>query len=117
MKLDYFDDSNSDFFNQVFLVVLQIPEGRVTTYGAIAKFLGAVKSSRVVGYAMNASHKLEKNIPAHRVVNRLGVLTGKNHFNTSTEMEEKLKNEGIKIKNDQIIQFKSHFWDPSELNY
>ena len=66
---------------------------------------------------MNASHKLEKKIPAHRVVNRLGVLTGKNHFNTSTEMEEKLKNEGIKIKNDQIIQFKSHFWDPSELNY
>lgn len=112
---DFKDDSKSDFFNQIYQVVAQIPEGRVTSYGAIAKFLGAAKSSRVVGYAMNASHSLATPIPAHRVVNRNGVLTGKFHFDSPTTMEEKLKLEGIEIIEDQIQNFKSLFWDPQEL--
>ncbi len=112
---DYYDNSKSDFFNQVYQVVAQIPEGKVTSYGAIAKFLGAAKSSRVVGYAMNASHSLKNSIPAHRVVNRNGVLTGKNHFKHSTEMQEKLESEGIKVIEDQIVNFKNYFWDPSTI--
>lgn len=117
MNKDYYDDSKSDFFKQVFQVAAQIPFGRVTSYGAIAKYLSAAKSSRMVGYAMNASHSLKNNIPAHRVVNRNGLLTGKNHFNTPTEMENKLKNEGILIINDQIQDFENIFWDPKELDY
>lgn len=112
---DFYDDSKSDFFNQVFQVVAQIPTGKVTSYGAIAKFLGAARSSRIVGYAMNASHSLKNPIPAHRVVNRLGVLSGKNHFHSPTEMEEKLKAEGIEIEDDQIVNFKNYFWDPAEM--
>lgn len=115
MSKDFYDDSKSDFFSQVYQVVAQIPEGKVTSYGAIAKFLGAARSSRVVGYAMNSSHGLTPPIPAHRVVNRNGQLTGKNHFSNPNEMEEKLVAEGIQIKDDQIIDFKNHFWDPIEL--
>jgi len=84
----------------------------VTSYGAIASYLGAAKSCRVVGYAMNASHQLQKPIPAHRVVNRNGMLSGKMHFESATAMEDALKKEGILIKDDQIINFKKHFWDP-----
>jgi len=102
----------SDFFQDVFEVVALIPEGRVTSYGAIAKYLGAAKSSRVVGYAMNASHQLKHPIPAHRVVNRNGLLTGKMHFPTPTAMQERLEEEGIEVKNDQIQNFKSIYWDP-----
>lgn len=110
------NDKHKDFFNSVFEVVKLIPYGRVTSYGAIAKYLGSSRSSRMVGWAMNASHKLP-NIPAHRVVNRNGLLTGKMHFASSTLMEEKLKEEGIEIKEDQIQNFKDHFWDPMiELN-
>lgn len=106
-------DSKNDFFQDVFQVVELIPKGRVTSYGAIAKYLGAAKSSRVVGYAMNASHGSEKPIPAHRVVNRNGMLTGKMHFPTPRAMQERLEAEGVVIVEDQIQNFQSHFWDPS----
>jgi methylated-DNA-protein-cysteine methyltransferase-like protein len=102
-----------DFFTQVYEVVSLIPEGRVTTYGAIARFLGTARSSRMVGWAMNQSHKTGINIPAHRVVNRNGILTGKHHFETPTTMQEKLENEGIKVINDCIVNFHQHFWDPA----
>lgn len=105
--------SNSDFFNQVFQVVRLIPKGKVTSYGAIANYLGAKSSSRVVGYAMNASHQQNENVPAHRVVNRNGQLTGKHHFNTPYIMQELLEKEGVKIENDTIIEFKKYFWDPT----
>lgn len=104
----------NDFFKQVFEVVKLIPRGRVCTYGAIAKYLGAAKSSRMVGYAMNASHTTDEKIPAHRVVNRLGMLTGKHHFPTPFDMQERLEQEGLKVKDDQIVNFKSHFWDPMQ---
>lgn len=100
------------FFQKVYGVVKLIPPGKVTTYGAIAKFLGSPSSSRTVGWAMNASHD-NQNIPAHRVVNRNGVLTGKNHFYGTNLMEQLLNNEGIEVKNNTIVNFKNHFWDPS----
>jgi methylated-DNA-protein-cysteine methyltransferase-like protein len=103
---------NSVFFDSVFQVVKLIPSGRVTSYGAIAAYLGAKKSSRTVGYAMNASHSIP-GIPAHRVVNRNGQLTGKMHFSNATEMEELLRKEGVVVENDQIVDFKTLFWDPS----
>jgi methylated-DNA-protein-cysteine methyltransferase-like protein len=103
---------NNDFFEQVYAVVRLIPEGRVTSYGAIAAYLGSKKSSRMVGWAMNASHRL-KNVPAHRVVNRVGVLTGKMHFSNPNRMQELLEAENIGIVNDQVVDFKIHFWDPS----
>jgi methylated-DNA-protein-cysteine methyltransferase-like protein len=103
----------SDFFNQVFQVVRLIPIGRTTSYGAIANYLGAKSSSRVVGYAMNASHSQKNYVPAHRVLNRNGQLTGKHHFKTPHEMQELLENEGVDVKNDTVINFKMHFWDPS----
>ena len=102
----------SKFFNKVYNVVSLIPNGRVTTYGAIANFLGSKKSARVVGWAMNASH-LKEDVPAHRVVNRVGLLTGKNHFFGINLMKQLLESEGIEVKNDQVINFKIIFWDPS----
>ncbi|MDB2656444.1 MGMT family protein [Crocinitomicaceae bacterium] len=110
MKLS---EKNKDFFHNVFDVVRLIPEGRVTSYGAIAKYLGAPRSSRMVGWAMNASHK-EEGIPAHRVVNRNGLLSGRAHFNPPEAMENRLKAEGIEVKDNQIQNFKSIYWDPSE---
>ena len=104
--------NNSKFFEDVFDVVRLIPKGRVTSYGAIAKYLGATRSSRLVGYAMNASHSEIKNIPAHRVVNRNGLLTGKHHFGTENLMKELLEKEGIKVVGDQIVDFGKYFWDP-----
>lgn len=103
---------HSDFFNSVFEVVKLIPKGRVTSYGAIAAYLGAKKSSRTVGYAMNASHSIP-GIPAHRVVNRLGMLTGKMHFDTPDRMQELLESEGIKVEKDIITNFQELFWDPT----
>lgn len=103
----------NDFFDQVYQVVRLIPKGRVTSYGAIAKYLGAAKSSRVVGYAMNASHIME-DIPAHRVVNRNGLLTGKMHFETPDAMQKALEAEGIKVKDNQIQGFDTVFWNPME---
>lgn len=104
--------ANNDFFDKVFAVVMLIPEGRVTSYGAIAKYLGSARSSRMVGWAMNASHSLG-NVPAHRVVNRNGLLTGKMHFGSPDLMQKLLESEGINVVNDQIIDFKNHLWDPN----
>ena len=101
-----------DFFERVYDVVSKIPSGRVSTYGAIASFLGTKNSARVVGWAMNASH-LKGNMPAHRVVNRIGLLTGKNHFFGTNLMQQLLQNEGIEVKNNQVTNFKNIFWDPS----
>lgn len=103
----------NDFFLQVYEIVKLIPKGRVTTYGAIARYLGTARSSRMVGWAMNQSHRLNLPIPTHRVVNRNGMLTGKNHFESPTAMQEKLENEGVVVVNDQIVNFKKHFWDPA----
>lgn len=105
-------DQKQDFFQDVYEVVRLIPKGRVTSYGAIAKYLGAAKSSRVVGYAMNASHQQKKYVPAHRVVNRNGMLTGKHHFPSPTAMQDALVKEGIVVKKDVVVNFKKIFWDP-----
>ena len=102
-----------DFFNMVYEVVKLVPEGRVTTYGAIANYLGARSSARMVGWAMNKAHSQIDKIPAHRVVNRNGILTGKHHFGNPMLMEELLKKEGIKVKKDTIINFKTILWDPN----
>ena len=111
MKTTPLTEKNKDFFDLVHEIVKLIPKGRVTTYGAIASYLGSARSSRMVGWAMNASHKIE-GIPAHRVVNRIGLLTGKMNFETPTTMEDRLKKEGINVVNDQIEHFKQVFWDP-----
>ena len=103
---------NKDFFQDVYDVVRLIPEGRVTSYGAIANYLGAKQAARMVGWAMNASHALS-DVPAHRVVNRVGLLSGKNHFENPMHMEELLAKEGIIVENDQIKNFEKVFWDPS----
>ena len=103
---------HQQFFEKVYEIVKQIPTGRVTTYGAIASCLGTKSSARMVGWAMNNAHFLENKIPAHRVVNRKGLLTGKFHFPTLTFMEEQLKKENIKVVDDLIIDFKNVFWNP-----
>ncbi len=101
------------FFDNVFEVAMLIPKGRVTSYGAIASYLGTKMSARMVGWAMNAAHR-NKKIPAHRVVNRLGLLTGKHHFETPTTMKTRLEKEGIKVVKDQVQDFKARFWDPAK---
>ncbi|HHZ65339.1 MAG TPA: MGMT family protein [Flavobacteriales bacterium] len=101
------------FFSKVYEVVRLIPHGRVTSYGAIANYLGTAGSSRMVGWAMNKAHSHPKPVPAHRVVNRNGMLTGKHHFGGSNLMEELLQSEGINVENDAIIEFEKHFWDPA----
>jgi len=106
--------SDSDFFSKVFEVTKCIPYGRVTSYGAIARYLGSGRSARMVGWALNTSHTNQQFIPAHRVVNRNGLLTGKHHFGNSTTMEQLLENEGILIENDRIVNFKEKFWDPGK---
>ena len=103
----------ADFFEQVYQVVRLIPKGRVTSYGAIAQYLGARTASRMVGYAMNASHTAQPPVPAHRVVNRQGLLSGKHHFPSATAMEDALAKEGIQVTDDQVQDFKSLFWDPN----
>ncbi|WP_406685640.1 MGMT family protein [Seonamhaeicola sp. MEBiC1930] len=100
------------FFDKVYKVARLIPYGRVTSYGAIAKHLGAARSSRMVGYAMNGSH--DKDVPAHRVVNRKGLLTGKHHFDGTNLMQQLLENEGVKVIDSQIQDFDKVFWDPSK---
>ena len=103
--------NNDNFFERVYQVARQIPYGKVTSYGAIAKSLGAGRSARMVGWAMNASHNLD-DVPAHRVVNRNGLLTGKMHFGGSNLMQQLLENEGIIVIDNQIQEFKKHFWTP-----
>lgn len=101
------------FFEKVYEVARKIPYGRVTSYGAIAKYLGTARSARMVGWAMNASIK-DADIPAHRVVNRNGVLTGKHHFQGTNLMQQLLESEGVEVEDDQIVNFKEFFWDPSK---
>ena len=104
-----------NFFDKVYEVAKLIPYGRVTSYGAIATYLGAARSARMVGYAMNGS--TGKDVPAHRVVNRKGLLTGKHHFDGTNLMQQLLESEGIKVKDNQILNFEKVFWDPNkELN-
>ncbi len=106
-----------DFFEMVYDVVREIPSGRVTSYGAIARFLGTAGSARMVGWAMNKAHSQPEYVPAHRVVNSKGLLTGKHHFGTPDVMQELLENEGVCVEDDQVVNFENLFWDPvKELN-
>ena len=107
-------EKDDNFFELVYQVARQIPKGRVTSYGAIAACLGTKSSARMVGWAMNGAHKVRPAVPAHRVVNRNGMLTGKHHFTPPGAMEQRLKKEGIKVENDRVVDFKKVFWDPSE---
>ena len=112
------NDKNKDFFEQVYQVVRLIPKGRVTSYGAIAQYLGRKGGARMVGWAMNASHHQKEYVPAHRVVNRNGLLSGKHHFPAHLSMQQSLEMEGIKVIEDQIDNFKAYFWDPNtELDF
>jgi len=110
----YSGQEKESFFEQVFTLVRQIPEGRVTSYGTIAKALGLASSARMVGWAMNAAHALENKVPAHRVVNRTGMLSGKMHFSPPEKMQALLQMEGIKVVDDQIVDFEKYFWNPME---
>ncbi|GAB1404873.1 MGMT family protein [Lentimicrobium sp.] len=110
--------TTDSFFNRVYEVVLQVPYGRVTSFGAIANYLGSRGSARMVGWAMNASHMSAMQIPAHRVVNRNGLLTGKAHFGSAGMMQQLLENEGVMVEDDRVIHFRELFWDPAiELGY
>jgi methylated-DNA-protein-cysteine methyltransferase-like protein len=102
------------FFADVYDVVRQIPKGKVTSYGAIAAYLGTKLSARMVGWAMNGAGHAKPKVPAQRVVNRNGILSGKHHFSTPTAMEELLKNDGVLVKNDTVVDFKKRFWDPAK---
>jgi methylated-DNA-protein-cysteine methyltransferase-like protein len=105
----------TSFFDLVHEVARQIPKGRVTSYGAIAACLGTRMSARMVGWAMNGAHRVKPKVPAHRVVNRNGMLSGRHHFETPTKMEELLAKEGIRVVDDTIVDFKNLFWDPASL--
>lgn len=105
--------NNQTFFEQVYQVVRLIPFGRVSTYGAIARCLGASGSARMVGWAMNNAHVQIPPVPAHRVVNRIGMLTGKHHFEHAEAMQQLLEAEGVVVKNDQVQHFQTLFWDPA----
>lgn len=104
--------NSTGFFDQVYEVTKLIPYGRITSYGAIARYLGTGQSARMVGWALNNSHFQPDYIPAHRVVNRKGLLTGKHHFGNTNTMKQLLENEGIKVGEDRIVNFEKHFWDP-----
>ncbi len=104
--------NDDGFFSRVYEVVRLVPKGRVTTYGAVARYLGTAQSARMVGWAMNSSHSDENYVPAHRVVNRTGMLSGKHHFPGQGLMQELLENEGIKVEDDCVVNFEKHFWDP-----
>jgi len=104
---------NKDFFTRVYEVTKTIPYGRVTSYGAIARFLGSGQSARMVGWALNHCHNSKEFIPAHRVVNREGLLTGAHHFGTASAMEQMLENEGVKVEDNQVVDFDKLFWDPN----
>ncbi|GAB3227598.1 MGMT family protein [Hymenobacter seoulensis] len=106
-------EKQRNFFQEVHEVVRLVPQGRVTTYGAIAHYLGARHGARMVGWAMMAAHTAEAYVPAHRVINRLGLLTGKLHYASPTAMQEALEAEGIQVQDDQVVEFKRLFWDPS----
>lgn len=103
----------NDFYEQVYQVVRLIPKGRITSYGTIGKFLGSAKSARMVGWALNQSHTQLPKVPAHRVVNRQGLLTGKHHFPSNDGMISQLAQEGISVQDNRIVDFEKHFWDPN----
>ena len=105
-------EEKDGFFQDVWEVARLIPEGRVTSYGAIAKYLGSPGAARMVGWAMNASHASKKPVPAQRVVNRIGMLSGKHHFDGHNLMQELLENEGVKVENNQVVDFENRFWNP-----
>ncbi|UNZ00115.1 MGMT family protein [Zhouia spongiae] len=105
--------NNENFFERVYEVARQIPYGRVTSYGAIARYLGAARSARMVGWAMNGSG-LKEDIPAHRVVNRKGMLTGKHHFQGTNLMQQLLESEGVRVRDNQVLDFDNYFWDPAK---
>ena len=105
-------ERTNDFFSNVYEVTKLIPYGRITSYGAIARYLGSGRSARMVGWALNVCHNNTEFVPAHRVVNRNGLLTGKHHFGNSSTMKQLLENEGIIIEDDKIVNFKDKFWDP-----
>jgi methylated-DNA-protein-cysteine methyltransferase-like protein len=108
----------NDFFERVYVIVREIPHGRITSYSAISEYLtGTKRSARIVGWAMNASHIIYPPVPAHRVVNKDGLLTGFRHFATPTQMQELLEAEGIVVKNFQVQDFEKHFWDPREMDF
>jgi methylated-DNA-protein-cysteine methyltransferase-like protein len=108
-----YSDNTRSFFQDVYEVVRLIPKGRVTTYGAIAEYLGSRGSSRMVGWAMNAAHGQHPPVPAQRVVNRNGLLTGRHHFETPDRMQQLLEHEGVMIKNHQVVEMKKVFWNPT----
>jgi len=101
------------FFDRVYDITCMIPSGRITSYGAIARYLGTARSARMVGWALNCSHASVRYVPAHRVVNRNGMLTGKQHFGNSSTMQQLLENEGFTVRNDTVMEFRERFWDPS----
>jgi methylated-DNA-protein-cysteine methyltransferase-like protein len=105
---------DQNFFEKVYAVTRQIPEGRVTSYGAIARYIGSPQSARMVGWALNNTRFNQDYVPAHRVVNRNGLLTGKQHFRHQSMMQELLESEGIQVKDDRIVDFETLFWDPSK---
>jgi methylated-DNA-protein-cysteine methyltransferase-like protein len=104
---------HKDFFLRVYEVVRMVPQGRVTTYGAIARYVGSAQSARMVGWAMNGSHTQQEYVPAHRVINRNGRLTGKHHFGGSRVMQELLESEGVAVQEDCVVNFRTLFWDPN----
>ncbi|MFN8155717.1 MAG: MGMT family protein [Bacteroidia bacterium] len=108
-----YNEKTFSFFSDVYEVVRLIPKGRVTSYGAIAKYLGSGGSSRMVGWAMNAAHTASPKVPAQRVVNRIGMLTGKHHFGDPDAMQRLLEKEGVKVENDRVVDFAKLFWDPA----
>jgi methylated-DNA-protein-cysteine methyltransferase-like protein len=107
------DHTDVSFFERVYAVVRQVPKGRVTSFGAIARYLGTGRSSRMVGWALNNCHSAFPPVPAQRVVNRVGLLSGKNHFPTPDLMQQLLESEGVKVEDDMVIDFKKIFWDPA----
>lgn len=107
-----YSDQTLGFFDKVYAVTKRIPKGRITTYGAIARYIGSGGSSRMVGWAMNAAHRFP-DVPAQRVVNRVGLLTGKMHFGSSNTMQQMLEEEGVEVRDDKVVHFKKLLWDPS----
>jgi methylated-DNA-protein-cysteine methyltransferase-like protein len=114
MKRETEDGSETSFFGKVYAIVSRIPAGRVTSYGAIAEYIGTKGSARMVGWAMNSSHTQTSHIPAHRVVNRIGLLTGKHHFGGLKVMQQLLESEGIEVEDDKVMKFEEFFWDPGK---
>lgn len=108
------NDKLDSFFEQVYAVARLIPRGKVTSYGAIANYLGTARSARMVGWAMNGAGSIRPKVPAHRVVNRNGLLTGRHHFKSPDEMQTLLEKEGVKVRNSQVVDFKKKFWDPAQ---